>query len=146
MEKQASIAVPRGTIGDGRVAPGQERKVISLLQELFENAEFDTTDVIIGLNSSGGVFMTDELVPVVRPEDYEQSIPLSLRAENKTLNPREMQISFTIVDEVEDERMADTAEVLTLVRESSSPLVQRRRRAPPSGGALRLLCRRGDGT
>lgn len=99
VEKQAAVALPPGAVADGRVAQKDRGRVIEVIRALFDKADFATKDVILGLNSSSGVFMNELLVPLMRPEDMSTALPGILTTVMDSSVVSESEISYTVVGE-----------------------------------------------
>lgn len=103
VEKQAARAIPSGAIADGRIKEKERLRVTDILSTLFAEEKFATKDVILGLNSSSAVFMQELTVPMMQPEDIDKALPEIITAKNPDLDPSEMEMSYTVVGEVEGE-------------------------------------------
>lgn len=103
VEKQAARLLPRGAVFDGRIDDDEQGRVSAEIQRLWEDAAFDTKDVVIGYNSSSSVFMSEMTVPLMKPEDVAKSLPLVAMAKDSNLNPDQSEFSFTVVGEQDGE-------------------------------------------
>ena len=104
VEKQAAAPLPHGSVFDGQIAKDSRKQIASIIRNLVEEHNFDTEDVIFGLNSSSSVFMKEITVPpVARPEDLKKALPNIIEAE-MDLAPDTNETSFTVVGEIVDKR------------------------------------------
>lgn len=103
VEKQAAVKLQPGWISDGRVAPEHTAAVINVLTKLWQDAGFSTKDVVIGLHSSAATFMSEEIVPLMKPEDMASAVPVILASNNPNLDPSENLLDWTVMEELEGE-------------------------------------------
>lgn len=103
VEKQAARPTPRGAIADGRIVEEERTHVSAIIKQMFDEEDFDTRDVIFGLNSSSSVFMQEMVVPAMLPEDVEKAMPEIIAATNSNIDPEDSEFSYTIVNEFEEE-------------------------------------------
>lgn len=104
VEKQAAAPLPHGSVFDGQIAVAAKSQIATIIRSLIEDNNFDTDDVIFGLNSSSSVFMREILVPpVARPEDLKRALPNIIEAE-MNLAPDTNEVSYTVVGEVIEKR------------------------------------------
>lgn len=116
VERQAARPLPRGAVFDGRVDEKERLRVIEVIQQMFAEEGFSTKDVIFGLNSSSAVFMQEMRLPLMRPEDVAQALPLALEAKDATLSSEENEISWTVVGEVEGDNGPELSVLVYSVR------------------------------
>lgn len=103
VEKQAARLLSPGWVYDGRITEGHESDVCQAIRALFAEAGFATRDVVLGLNSSSGVFMSEVIAPLLPPSDIDAAMPMIVAANNPNLDLAENILSYTIVDELEGE-------------------------------------------
>lgn len=104
VEHQASRTLRPGALEDGRVAPNARDFVVSRIRELFADEPFTTKDVVIGLHSSGSVFMDELLLPPMREEDYDAAIPNLIEARASGWSKADSEMSYTVVGPVSTEK------------------------------------------
>jgi type IV pilus assembly protein PilM len=103
VEKQAARPLPRGAVNDGRIASDERGRVSDTIKKMIAEENFATKEVIFGLNSSSAVFMQEMTAPLMKPEDIEKTIPNVILVQNPNLDPKENEISFTVLGEQEGE-------------------------------------------
>ncbi len=105
VEHQAARQLPKGVIYDGHIDPARRGRVSSIIAEMFETEKgFTTKDVIFGLNSSASTFMDEVTVPLMKVEDLPVALPVVLASINPSFDPKDNEISFSVVGVVEGER------------------------------------------